>query len=176
MEALIYITWFLALCTTFSSFFFDNKKYILVIQACTILLLATHMLLLWALWWAWFLFIQVARNIFFSFTKNIVYLHIGLWILIIVYTLIYFKSIHYDAYALLPYAATILWTLWCYVRNTTWVRLFFLASTVPFTFYMVIEDLIFPLITQIVLISSILINITRFDIIPYFKNKTLKTN
>lgn len=165
MEILIYITWFLAVCTTFASFFFDNKKLILMIQATTLVLLWTHLQLLWALWWAWFLFIQIFRNIFFSFVKHRYVLHIGLWIFICIYTLLFFKSLSVDSLAILPYTATVLGTMWCYISNTTWVRLFFLASTFPFTLYMFLQWSTFSITVQLVFTASILINIIRFDIL-----------
>ncbi len=169
MEILIIITWFLALCSAFASFFFDSKKLILMIQVCTLVFFGSHMYLLWALAWAWFLYIQIARNIFFAYVKQ-KYLW-ALWVfgLTAVYIYLFLQSRVHDPLALFPFAATLLGTLWCYVSNTRWVRLFFFASTFPFNYYMLMTGSIFAIIIQAVFTSSIVINICRFDLIPYFK-------
>ncbi len=171
MEILIYITWFLALCSAFASFFFDKKSVILLIQVCTLVFFSSHMYLLWAFAWAWFLFIQIGRNLFFSFIKQKLLLHIWLFLLISVYIIIFLKSRSYDSLALFPFAATVLWTLWCYVQNTTQVRLFFLASTMPFNYYMLMTWSPFAIAIQTVFTGSIIINIVRFDILKLTPKK-----
>ena len=169
MEILIYITWFLALCSTFASFFFDKKKIILSIQVLTLLLFSSHLFLVWWFSWAWFLWIQIFRNLFFAFTNKKLILNIWLIILIWIYSYIYFMTQKIDNLALFPFIATILWTLWCYVSNTTLVRLFFFSSTVPFTYYVFQTWSLFAIIIQLTFMSSIAINILRFDILKYKK-------
>jgi len=165
MELFIYITWFLALCSTFASFFFDKKKIILSIQSMTLVLFSLHLFLVWWLSGAGFLFIQIFRNLSFAFITHKVYVHVVLVVLLTIYIGIYYTTKTIDSLALLPFAATILWTLWCYVSHTTWVRLFFFASTLPFTYYVFLTWSYFAIIIQLTFMSSILINIIRFDIL-----------
>ena len=169
MEILIHITWFLALCSTFASFFFDKKKIILSIQALTLILFSSHLFLVWGFSWAWFLAIQILRNLFFAFVSNTKMLTLGFVGLIWIYTYIYFLSIWIDDLAIFPYIATILGTLWCYVSHTTLVRLFFFSSTFPFTYYVFQTWSYFAIIIQLTFMTSIFINIIRFDILKYKK-------
>ena len=162
---LVYITWFLALCSTFLSFCFDKKKVILSIQATTLLLFSSHLFLIWWFGGAWFLFLQIFRNIFFGFVVNKKYLQVWLVTLILIYTSVYFMSRSFDELAILPFVATILWTLWCYASNTTYVRGLFLSSTIPFTYYVFQSGSYFAIIIQLVFMISMLINILRFDIL-----------
>lgn len=174
MEILIFITWFLALCSAFVSFFFDSKRVILMIQVCTLVFFWSHMYLLWALAWAWFLYIQIARNIFFSYIKQKYMLAVWVFVFATIYIIMFLQSSNHDTLAFFPFAATILWTLWCYLSNTTQVRFFFLMSTIPFNYYMLINWSLFAIAIQMVFTSSILINICRFDLMPYFKKLTPK--
>lgn len=169
MEVLVYITWFFALCSTFASFFFDTKKIILSIQVLTLILFSSHLFLVWGFSWAWFLAIQIFRNLFFSFVYKRTILNIWFVLLIWIYTYIYFLSMQIDDLALLPYIATILWTLWCYASHTTLVRLFFFSSTVPFTYYVFQTWSYFAIAIQLTFMSSIFINIVRFDILKLKK-------
>jgi len=165
MELFIYITWFLALCSTFASFFFDKKKIILSIQSMTLILFSLHLFFVWWFSWAWFLFIQIFRNLSFAFIAHKIYVHIVLVVLITIYIGIYYTTKTVDSLAILPFTATILGTLWCYVSHTTWVRLFFFSSTLPFTYYVFLTGSFFAIIIQLTFMSSILINIIRFDIL-----------
>lgn len=165
MEILAYITWFLALCSTFSSFCFDKKKIILSIQSITLVLFSLHLFLIWGFSGAGFLCIQVFRNLSFAFIVNKIYTHIVLAILLSVYIAVYYTTKDIDSLALLPFTATILGTLGCYVSHTTWVRLFFFSSTLPFTYYVFLTGSYFAIIIQLTFMSSILINIVRFDIL-----------
>ena len=165
MELLLYITWFVALCTTFINFFFDNKRTILWIQCITLLFYGTHVLLLGWVATAWFLYMQIWRNIFFALNFNRRIQTFWLLMLLGIYIYIYFENRILDPLAHFTLLWTILGTLWCWVQQTKIVRILFFISTLPWLYYVLQINSSFAIVLQFVFTFSILINIVRFDIL-----------
>lgn len=154
---------------TFLAFFFDKKKTILLLQGASLLFYAIHLLLIWSIATGLFLSIQIGRNIFFAqkLSKNI---HsVGLWFLILLFLYIYFLKGASDPLSWLTLIWSIVGTIACWVKNTTFVRLLFLASSIPWLYYVFQLDTIFPLLLQITFTTSNIINIVRFDVLRKWK-------
>jgi len=170
MELLIYITWATALFTTFINFFFDKKRTILYIQCITLVAYGTHLFLLWGITSAFLLFAQIGRNIFFSlnFKRNIQ--TVVLFLFITLYVLIYTQSKSEDPLSYLTLLGTILGTIACWGTNTTFVRILFFISTIPWAFYVIQIWSPFAIVLQATFTLGILTNIVRFDVL---KNKNI---
>lgn len=165
MDTFIFITGFIALVSTFINFFFDNKKIILLIQCVTLIFYSAHIFLLWWIASAWLLLLMIARNIFFAHDFSRILQTIGLLILLWINFYIYFQNRILDPLSHFSLLGAVLWTFWCWVKNTTAVRLLFFASTLPWIYYVIQIWSPFAIILQLVFMLSIWINIVRFDIL-----------
>lgn len=165
MELLIYITWAIALTTTFINFFFDNKKVILGIQCVTLFFYGTHLYLLWGIASAWLLYMQIGRNLFFDHKFSRAIMTVWLVVLVVIYFYIYIQNRAWDPLSWLSLLGTILGTLGCWATNTTRVRLLFFISTLPWIYYTSQIAYPFAFILQMTFMISIAINIVRFDIL-----------
>lgn len=165
MEYLIYITWAVALCSSFVNFFFDNKKIVLWIQCVTLFFYGSHLFLLGWIATAWFLFVQIGRNIFFSKNLSDKLKKFGFSLLIMIYLYIYFMNRGIDPLSWMTLLGTILWTIGCWVRNMKIMRLLFLISTFFWIYYVFQIGSSFAIALQLVFMFWISINIIRFDIL-----------
>lgn len=166
------LTWVLALLFTFSSFFFNKKSTILILYWISLFFYSSHLIIVWSVISWLFLFVQIFRNIFFSYNFSRKTDTIWLLILLATFLLIYIFRENSDPLSWLTLIWSIIWTLACWVKNTKYVRLLFLFSTVPWLCYVFSLELIYPIILQVVLATSLLINIVRFDILK-MKEKVL---
>lgn len=163
------ITGAIALVLTFSCFFFDSKKRILFIQWTSLLFYWFHLILLWWIISWIFLWIQVGRNFFFwsNFNRNIHTIWLVLFLLF--FLVIYIFKSWLDPLSWLTLIWSILWTLGCWAKWTTNVRLLFLLSSIPWFIYVWQVGSIYPILLQSFFTWSNLINIVRFDILPRYR-------
>jgi hypothetical protein len=163
------ISWLLAIFLTFLAFFFDKKKTILLIQWLSLAFYWTHLVIIWSIASWLFLWIQAIRNIVFSrkLSKKLNIIYLVLFILVMFY--IYLEKRVSDPLSWLSLIWSIFWTIACGVKNTTHVRLLFLLSSIPWLYYVIQLNSIYPIILQITFMLSNIINIIRFDILK-FKN------
>lgn len=161
------ITAILTFIFLFATFFADNKKYILRIQAIALLFYACHVYLLGLFIPALFLGIQVFRNFFFSIDIPRIFHTIFYVILVFALIIINFTLNNEDSLSWLPMIGSIIGTTALWMKNTKHIRFIFFLSTLPWLYYIFKTGTIFTIILQLTLFSSVLINIIRFDILKY---------
>lgn len=159
------ITAIFALIFIFATFFFDDKKFILFIQATAIFFYALHLYFLEFFITALFLAIQVFRNIFFAvnFSRRI---HtMGYIVFILLFIIINFTLNSNDSLSWLGMIGSMIGTTAFFLTDTKLIRWVFFCSTLPWLYYVFHVGTEFTIILQLTLFSSVLINIVRFDIL-----------
>ena len=166
---MVEITGIIALMATFFAFFMDNKRAILLIQWISLVSFWIHFWLLWSIASSLFLLLQVWRNIFFALEFKRIHEHLFLICLIWVFIYIYTQNKSWDPLSWLSLFGSIVWSIAFWMKKTSNIRFIFLISAIFWTYYTLQIWSMFAILVQSTLVTWLLINIIRFDILPKFR-------
>lgn len=162
---LVEITGVIALVLTFTTFFFNDRKLILWIQASSLFFYSIHLSLFGLVATALFLFVQIFRNLFFAARFPRLIDTLGYIFLLLFFLGIYLYTDDGDSLSWLAMLGSIIGTTALWIKNTRWVRFVFFLSTLPWMYYVISLGALFPILLQITYMSSVIINIIRFDLL-----------
>lgn len=153
---------FVGMLLIFIAFQQNDKKKILIIQACAGAVFTVHFVLLGAYTGACLNAIEVFRNLVFckKDLKGRKFYAVAFMVLFTAFGLIYWESI----YSIMPIMAMNLSTLAFNFKNPKQIRLCFLPVAVGWLIYNIVSFSIAGIVTEIFDIASLLIAFWRFDV------------
>ncbi len=155
---------FIALVFIFLTFFSDKRKTILSVQTLGIVLLGIHLYLLGEKTVIFFSLLMAMRNILFVFVEEQSHQNGILVLWLFFYTLVLIWG--WESWvSLLPFLGSAFGTLAFWFASTKHIRCCILFSIMPWIIYALIINSFPTLLVELVMLSSVLINIVRFDIL-----------
>lgn len=160
------IVGFLALIFIFLTFFFDERKTILTVQTFGIIFLGVHFYLIGENSVIFFSILLALRNILYAFVKEAQHQNLIMWIWLGLYfAILWFTWVGFISF--LPFLGSVFGTIAFRFMNTMHIRFCLLCSIAPWIVYALLVDSLPTLLVELVMLSSVLINIVRFDILKY---------